>query len=68
MRATGGRHCVRLSGILCGRGVSRDGTMSSGSSGHRVTVPEPLCSILFLIRRIVDVVGSPGSLEVGSRG
>jgi hypothetical protein len=27
-------------------------TMSSGSSGHNVTVPEPLSSILFLTRRI----------------
>lgn len=26
--------------------------MSSGSSGHNVTVPEPLSSILFLTRRI----------------
>lgn len=27
--------------------------MSSGSSGHNVTVPEPWCSILFLMRRMV---------------
>lgn len=30
-------------------------TISSGSSGHKVTVPEPLCSILFLMRRILAV-------------
>ena len=35
--------------------------MSSGSSGHSVTVPEPLCSILFLIRRIVGAVGWPST-------
>ena len=28
-------------------------TISSGSSGHRVTVPEPLSSTLFLIKRIL---------------
>lgn len=36
-------------------------TMSSGSSGHSVTVPEPLCSILFLIRRILGAVGWPST-------
>jgi hypothetical protein len=30
-------------------------TMSSGSSGHNVTAPEPLCSILFLMQRILAV-------------
>lgn len=29
--------------------------MSSGSSGHRVTAPELLYSILFLIRRIAGM-------------
>lgn len=31
-------------------------TMSSGSSGQRVTVPEPLSSTLFFIKRISRVV------------
>lgn len=30
--------------------------MSSGSSGHNVTAPEPLCSILFLMQRIPVVI------------
>lgn len=31
-------------------------TMSSGSSGHSVTVPEPLSSTLFLTKRIVAYI------------
>lgn len=31
-------------------------TMSSGSSGHSVTVPEPLSSTLFLTKRMVGYV------------
>lgn len=32
-------------------------TMSSGSSGQRVTVPEPLSSTLFLIKRMLPIMG-----------
>lgn len=30
-------------------------TMSSGSSGHNVTAPEPLCSMLLLISRMLSI-------------
>lgn len=29
--------------------------MSSGSSGHNVTAPEPLCSMLLLISRMLPI-------------
>jgi hypothetical protein len=68
MRATRGRHCVRLGDIFESEDNWVSGTISSGSSGHRVTAPEPLCSIVFLIRRIVGAGGSPRPPGVGSSG
>jgi hypothetical protein len=55
-------HATRLIGLyirrLQGAETEREGfnTMSSGSSGHNVTAPEPSCSILFLMQRIPAVV------------
>lgn len=48
-------------------GVCR--TMSSGSSGHKVTVPEALCSILFLmsfmlLRCLVREIGVQATVPI----
>ena len=42
--------------VMIARGENYFLTMSSGSSGHRVTEPEPLSSTLFLTKRIVTYI------------